>query len=82
MGLSSPWAPTTYATGTQGKSDGGRQMAFAATGRAKHQQIGATRQPFITGGERHHLSLGDHRHSGKVERGDEGQHLLGLTKIY
>jgi hypothetical protein len=39
-------------------------------------------QPFITGGERHHLSLGDHRHGGKVERGDEGQHLLGLTKIY
>jgi hypothetical protein len=40
---------------------------LSAAGRAEQQQIGALAQPAVTGGERSHLRLGDHRHGLEVE---------------
>ena len=46
-------------------------MALSAAGRAEQQQVGAFLEPAVTGGERHDLGLGDHRHGVEVE-GVEG----------
>ena len=42
-------------------------MRLAAAGRAEHQEIGALVEPAVAGGERHDLSLADHRHGVEVE---------------
>jgi hypothetical protein len=51
----------------KGKSKRRRQVGLSAAGRAKAQEIGALIEPGVTGGERLHLGLGDHRHGGEVE---------------
>src|SRR3954447_19578181 len=51
----------------EGQADSCRQVALAAAGRPEQEQIGALAQPAVTGGERHHLRLRDHRHGLEVE---------------
>ena len=58
-------APTPF---DQRQTERRREMGFPGAGRPEAQQIGSLFEPGVAGGERLHLRLRDHRHSGEVER--------------
>ena len=67
-GASEPHAPAVL---DPCEADGGGQMRLAAAGSADQDQIGALVDPTVTGTDRHHMRLGDHRHRFELE-GVEG----------
>ena len=54
----------------EGASDGGGEVAFAGAGGSEEEEVGASGEPAVSGGEGHDLGLGEHGDGGELEVGE------------